>query len=150
VITDTFFQQSFPSWNAQEAYPTFIPGVDPATFDRLPELYQIIGTHFPDMFLSQYNTVYDWNQHFYYDAMGGGDVQEWSAKMRASVSEIEQTTPSFRAYYAPGFQHCIIPAPEFYGATSAGVPLIDWLGDVVDDQTPASVDCGSDCGTPQP
>jgi hypothetical protein len=150
IITDTFFQQSFPSWNATDAYPTFIPGVDPAAFNRLPQLYQQIGAHFPDMFLSQYNTVYDWNQHFYYEAMGGGDVQEWSTKMKASVGEIEQTTPSFRAYYAPGWQHCIIPHPEYYEMTSGGVALLDWLGKVTNDENPTSVDCNPDCGAPRP
>jgi hypothetical protein len=149
VITETFFQESFPKWNALEAYPTFIPGLDPTAFNELPQLYTAIGNHFPDMFLSQYNTAYDDNQHFYYDAMGGGDAYEWSTKMQASVAKIAASTPSFRSYMAPGTQHCIINWPNFYQMTSDGVRLVDWIDDVIAGRDVPSVSCGSDCGAPK-
>jgi hypothetical protein len=149
VITDEFFKESFPQWNALEAYPTFIPGLDPSAFDELPQLYTAIGNHFTDMFLSQYNTTYDDNQHFYYNAMGGGDASEWSVKMQASVAKIAASTPNFRSYRAPGTQHCIINQPNFYDITSGGVRLVDWISDVVADEDVPSVSCDPDCGAPQ-
>ena len=150
VITDSFFQESFPTWNAIEAYPTFIPGVDPNAFNKLPQLYQVIGNHFTDMTLSQYNTAYDDNQHFYYNAMGGGDAYEWSDKMQANVDEIVKTTPNFRFYMAPGFQHCILPYPNFYDVTSGGVKLVDWINDMYDGTGVSNVSCEPDCGAPNP
>jgi hypothetical protein len=148
VITDTFFQESFPQWNAQASYPMFIPNVDPADFTRLPQLYELIGKTYVDMFLSQYNTNYDENQHFYYRAMGGGDAFEWSQKMRAHISEIERTTPNFASYIAPDSQHCIVPYENFYSVESGGVRLVDWLTDVVADEAVESVQCDPNCGVP--
>jgi hypothetical protein len=149
IITDTFFDESFPQWGADASYPTFIPGVDPADFSRLPQLYELIGTTFADMFLSQYNTNYDDNQHLYYTVMGGGDVQEWSTRMRASVAEIEGSTANFSSFIAPNHQHCIIPAANFYEMESGGELLVDWLSRAVNGQEPVeSVDCDPDCGAP--
>ena len=149
VITDTFFQESFPQWNATASYPTdFIPNVDPADFTRLPQLYALIGNRFPDMFLSQYNTNFDENQHFYYQAMGGGDAYEWSMLMRQHIDETIMTTPNFRSYIAPDFQHCIVPYGNFYDVESGGVRLVDWLADVVADEPIENIDCGTSCGMP--
>lgn len=150
IITDAFFQESFPQWNAKASYPTFIPGVNPDDFTRLPQLYELIGTTFPDTFLSAYNTMFDDNQHFYYNAMGGGDANEWSQKMQASVAEIKTGTPNFRAFIAPGFQHCIIPQPNFYTIESGGTLLVDWLQKVANDEPVDSVSCEPDCGAPKP
>jgi Pectinacetylesterase len=150
VITQSFFQESFPQWNAQASYPLFIQGVDPNLFTRLPQLYELIGTTFPDMIVSQYNTRYDENQTFYFQAMGGGDAVAWSEQMIANVAEIEQTTPNFSAYIAPDFKHCIIPYPEFYSVESGGKRLVDWLSDMVSDRALESVDCEPACGAPKP
>ena len=119
-----------------------------ADFTRLPQLYTLIGTTFPDMFLSQYNTNYDENQHFYYSVMGGRDAIEWSEKMRAHVAEIERSTPNFASFIAPGSQHCIIGFENFYSMESGGVRLVDWLNDVVTDQTVESLQCEPNCGAP--
>jgi hypothetical protein len=150
VITDTFFQESFPQWNARASYPTFIPNLDPTQFNRLPQLYEVLGAYFPDMFLSQYNTNFDENQTFYFQAMGGGDAVAWSAQMRTNVTEIINTTSNFRSYIAPDFKHCIIPYPELYTVTSSGVKLVDWIRDAVLDKPVADVDCMPNCGAPKP
>jgi hypothetical protein len=102
------------------------------------------------MVLSQYNTKYDENQHFYFQAMGGGDAYQWSERMTTNIAEIEAGTPNFHAYIAPGFQHCIIPYPNFYTVEADGVPLVDWLADMLEDRAARSVDCGTDCGAPKP
>jgi hypothetical protein len=150
VITDTFFQESFPQWNAEASYPKFIPNVDPADFTQLPQLYTLIGQTYRDMFLSQYNTNFDDNQHFYYSVMGGGDAFEWSQKMRAHVGEIEMATTNFSSYIAPGYQHCILPYANFYDVESNGVRLVDWLSDAVSDTPVESIQCDPDCGAPLP
>jgi hypothetical protein len=150
VITDDFFSQSFPKWNAEASYPTFIPGLDPDSFTRLAQLYTLIGGHFGDMLLSMYNTTYDENQAFYFSAMGGGDAQQWSTKMQENVAEIADTTPNFRYYQAPGYVHCILPMPTLYSVESGGVRLIDWIDDVVNDKPVDNVSCDPDCGGPKP
>jgi hypothetical protein len=148
VVTDTFFQDSFPSWNAQASYPTWIPAVDGGV-ERLPLLYGAIGGHYPDMRLGQYNTVFDEDQIFFFQAMGGGAASDWSAAMHASVEEIAGATSNFRYFMAPGELHCIIPRPELYTAESNGVRLVDWIRDLVEDRPIDNVACqGDGCDAP--
>ena len=150
IITDTFFQDSFPSWKPEGAYPTWIPGLVPEDLTRLPQLYEAIGGEYPDMILSQYNTRYDEDQAFYFAAMGGGDANEWSKQMTAAVDEITTTTPNFASYQAGGFKHCIIPFDEFYTVESNGVKLVDWVKEMVDGKQPEDVDCAEgECGAPK-
>jgi hypothetical protein len=156
IITDDFFQNSFPSWNAQQAFPSFIPALDPAQVDiqsmALPDLYAGIANHFPDRRLSQYNTMFDDNQLFYYEAMGGtGGAPMWSQLMQASIAEIESRAPNFAAFTAPGEQHCIIPFANYYTVNANGTKLVDWLRTMIDDGPLESVKCqGAECDADTP
>jgi hypothetical protein len=150
IITDTFFQESFPAWNATAAIPASL-GIDPSQFTRLPQLYVAIGQKYPETFISQFNTAYDETQHSYYAAMGGGDAAEWSGKMQANLDEIEASAPSFRFYLAPDHEHCVLPHPELYTLEVGGKKLVDWLKDVVEDVPVEDVDCNAtSCGTAAP
>lgn len=150
VITETFFQDSFPSWKPEGSYPMWIQGLVPEDLTRLPQLYQAIGGEYPDMILSQYNTQYDEDQAFYFSAMGGGNTYEWSTQMNEHVAEIEATTPNFASYLAGGWEHCIIPRDEFYTVESGGVRLVDWIGEMLEGKEPADVACEADaCGAPK-
>jgi hypothetical protein len=150
IITDDFFQKSFPAWNATANFPAEL-GIDTQTFTKLSQLYTAFGKTYPDTFLSEYNTFYDETQSKYYVAMGGKDANEWSTKMQASIAEIEATTPSFRAYLAANYKHCILPDPEFYTVEVGGRRLVDWIEDVIKDKDVEKVSCTtSDCGQPKP
>jgi hypothetical protein len=150
IITEEFFMESFPSWNAVEAFPTFIPEFDPEEVDildtALPDLYDGIASYFPERWTSQYNTVRDNNQHLYYSVMGGGDVEEWSGLMLASIDEIESRAENFSAFIAPGDQHCILPYANFYTVEANGVKLVDWLTELLTEGSVDSVRCeGVEC-----
>jgi len=151
IITEEFFQESFPSWNAEGAFPAFIPELDPAKVDllkaRLPDLYAGIGNHFGDHRVSQYNTAFDENQTFYFEAMGGSGAEEWSQKMNAFNDEIESRTPNFDAFIPSGEQHCILPYDNFYTVNVGGLLLTDWLQAMVDRKPVNRVAC-TDC-TPE-
>ncbi|XXX78183.1 pectin acetylesterase-family hydrolase [Sorangium sp. So ce134] len=147
IITESFFRDSFPSWKPEGVYPTWIPGFDPAELVKLYELYEKIGAYYPDMRLSQYNTVVDENQIFFFDAMGGGGAQVWSEAMKASIASIEASTPNFRSFLASGSEHCILWRPEFYTVASGGTRLVRWLDALVNGEPPPSVVCDG-CGSP--
>lgn len=153
IITQEFFQDSFPSWSAEQAFPSWIPELDPAQVDlltlALPDLYKGIANHYPQNFVSQYNTAFDDNQHFYYEAMGGGDVDEWSQQMLASIAEIDAGADNFASFIAPGEQHCIILYDNFYTVNAGGVRLVDWLRELVDQGSVESVSC-TDCTVETP
>lgn len=150
VITDTFFQDSYPAWKTLGSYPTWIPGVRPENLTRLPQLYEAIGGAYPDMLLSQYNTAYDEDQTFFFSVMGGGDACEWSRRMRRNVREIAQNTPNFTAYLPGGTQHCILGRDDFYTVETDGMKLVDWVNRMLDGERPPVVACeGAECGAPQ-
>jgi hypothetical protein len=155
IITEEFFNESFPSWNAEAAFPKGIPELDPAKVDiltlALPDLYAGIANHYPAQWMSQYNTMKDENQTFYFTAMGGSGVEEWSQLMLASVDEIEARATTFDSFIAPGEQHCILPYDNFYTVNSNGVKLTDWLKNKIDGTAITSVRCqGAECDAETP
>jgi hypothetical protein len=132
VITEDFFQKSFPSWNVETHFPSFVAPFAQVT--SLTIMYKAIAAYYPKNVYSQYNTVLDSNQTFYYVAMGGKDNQDWSAHMKASIKEIQTGAPNFRAFLATGEQHCILPQKNFFDAEAGGTKLTDWLSKMVNDQ----------------
>ena len=151
IITEEFFQDSFPSWNAVAAFPSFIPELDPEKVDilqtALPDLYAGIANHFPGRWMSQYNSFLDDNQTFFFTAMGGeGGAPAWSAQMQDSIAEMEKRTENFSSFTAPGQQHCILPYDNFYTVESNGVKLTDWLDEMLTEGSVDSVVCqGAEC-----
>ncbi|MFO0549617.1 MAG: pectin acetylesterase-family hydrolase [Polyangiaceae bacterium] len=149
IITPEFFNDSFPSWNAAEAFPAFIPALNPAEVDiqgkALPDLYIGIADFFPDQTMSQYDTIRDENQLFYYQAMGGGSVDEWTAAMLSSISTIEAGATNFGAFIPAGQQHCILPYDNFYTVTANGVKLTDWLRQLLGGQISSEKCQGTEC-----
>ncbi len=156
VITDSFFRESFPSWNALEAFPSWIPSLDPAMVDplelQLDEFYIRAANAYPTQRMSQYNTYIDENQTFFFVAMGGSGAEEWSSRMRASVAAIEEGAENFYSFMPSGEQHCILGADNFYTVDAGGVLLTDWLAELEDGGSPASAACPDDtaCRAPTP
>jgi len=154
VITESFFRDSFPQWNATEILPDWIEDLDPETVDifelELADLYERLAAEYPEQVLSQYNTTFDDNQTFYYTAMGGeGGAAGWSEQMLASTGRIIENTPNYRNFRAPGEQHCIILQENFYEVESNGVRLVEWLQDLVDGEDVENVAC-TDCDRATP
>ncbi|UJR86278.1 pectinacetylesterase family protein [Sandaracinus amylolyticus] len=155
IITDEFFRNSFPSWNALEVFPSWIPALDPEQHDifamALPDLYSGIANAYPTQHMSQYNTALDDNQTFYFRAMGGSGVEEWSERMQMSVAEIEDRATNFSSFMAPGQQHCIVPYDNFYTVNVGGRRLVDWLRELERGEDPPSVACsGDECSAATP
>jgi Pectinacetylesterase len=153
VITDSFFNDSFPVWNAYDALPNWIDDIDEANWPDnvdLAYMYNTLAAFYPNMILSQYNTAYDNNQVFFYEAMGGGDnIDTWSATMRDSISSIEAASPNFRYYTMSGEKHCITPYDEFYTYEVDGVKLVDWVNDLANGVDVDNIDCGENCDRPE-
>ena len=151
IITEEFFRDSFPSWNATAAFPAFIPELDPDQIDiletALPDLYAGVANHFPGQWMSQYNSSFDVTQTTFYSVMGGeGGAPAWSAQMQDSIAEIEERVEGFSSFIAPGEQHCILPAANFYTVESNGVRLVDWLDEMLTEGGVDSVACqGAEC-----
>lgn len=147
IITDDFLTQSLPNWNAEPALPPFIDGLQrPLSELTLPDLYVEIGGAFPQMRMAQTATQFDADQIFFYGAMGG-DPFDWTPAFRASLSDIEASSPNFRAYVPPGSVHCAAIYPYFDEREVNGVAMSDWVEQLVEgEDAPETVACdGAAC-----
>lgn len=149
IITDTFFADSFPNWNALPTLQEHLPELAAADLSDLSieDLYLATARAYPKMRIAQYNTAFDKDQTFYYTAMGGGS--DWSERMRATVSTIASGADNFRHYLAPGQVHCIHPYRIFYeresGPSDAPMDYVTWLDELINGAaTPPSVICDGD------
>ncbi len=147
VVPDGFFATTLTSWNVADAWPAFIPElaldrVDPATL-TLPKLYTAVAGFFPTASFSQFNTRTDSVQIFFYALSKGSisatDLIDWSAKMVSNVEQISAANPNFRAYLAPGTEHCVINRPSFYTQAVGGKKFSDWVATLLSGADPGQV-----------
>ncbi len=144
VVPDGFFGATLTSWNVADAWPSFIPAlaVDPMTL-TLPRLYTAAAGFYPTASFSQFNTRTDAVQIFFYALSKGSisatDALDWSAKMVANVEQISGANPNFRAYLAPGTEHCIINRPSFYTQAVGGKKFSDWVTTLLSGADPGQV-----------
>ena len=147
VVPEGFLSVLTNSWNVADAWPDFIPDialdqVDPATLS-LPRLYNSIASFYPTASFSQFNTRTDSTQIFFYILAKGSisvtDAATWSARMVSNMDQISAASPNFRAYLAPGSEHCIINRPSFYTQTVQGRKFSDWVGTLLSGADPGQV-----------
>ncbi len=145
VVPAGFFQTLLPAWNVASAWPNFIPSLaldrlDPARL-TLADVYSGVAGHFPLAGFSQYNTLQDTTQVFFYSLTRGALVtpEDWSARMQEQLAAIRGANLNFSSYTAPGTRHCIINQAEFYGTQVGAVRLSEWLRQLVATGRPGSV-----------
>ena len=147
IITDQWFADSFPNWNAEAALPSWfeLPG---GTVEGLTivDVYTEIANYHPNARFAQYTTAFDSNQEFYFSAMGG-DEGDWSKQMFEALDEIESKTDNFTYYIPPGEVHCITPYSILYTPPATGPTVVDWIGSLLNaEDTPAPMACeGDEC-----
>lgn len=141
IVSDTFFKESFPSWNAQIPQIPGLIGKDILTL-TIVDLYTAIAAHYPNTRFAQQTSAFDDDQTGYYTAMGGAEA-EWSPKMMASLTAISAAAPdNFRYYMSPGPLHCLHPYDSMYTRVSEGTEYVDWLNEFIGGAAvPASVTC---------
>ena len=146
VITDDFLQNSFQTWGAVQNLPDWIPALQvPFTELTMTKIYIALANYYPNDRWSQYNTAQDEDQEFFYAVMGG-QIEDWSDLMMASIEEIQDNAPNFHSYTAPGEIHGITNIDIFYSREVEGVKFSDWVEAMVNDQAWDSVTC-TDCET---
>lgn len=153
VVTESFFSGDAANWRIEGALPDLdeLVALDE---DILPNLYTAIGEGYPEIKLSQYNSLFDGTQIGFYGLMQGISPPtqelslEWSQKMTASLAAISGKTDTFRSYLSTfdvdadptnGTTHVILSRPEVYTLETSGVRFVDWLGDLVSGRDVESV-----------
>ncbi len=146
IVSQTFFEESFPNWNAQlPLFVSALTGKDILTL-QIDDLYTGIAADFPNARFAQQTSAFDKDQTSYFKAMGG-DEADWSPQMQQSLADISAGAPNFSYYLAPGPVHCIHPYDLLYSRSTAGTKYADWLDQLVSGETaPTTVKCdGAAC-----
>jgi hypothetical protein len=144
VVPPGFFAIPLANWDVAAAWPRDIPSLalDGLDLSRvtLDDVYTGVAGHYPLSTFSQYNTLADSTQIFFYALTLGptATTEGWSARMQASMASL-RANPNFFAYTAPGTQHCIINSPAFYTTSVNGVRVVDWVGRMLSADAPVSV-----------
>jgi hypothetical protein len=107
-------------------------------------LYGRIGQAYPQHTVSQFNYGADAVQLRYFDDVGGS-TELWFDELVASLERASELTPNFYYYLAPSSNHCMMgnegSINDVYTRVVDGVPLIDWITDIVNDEPIQSVTC---------
>ena len=147
VVPDGFFGTLSPVWNVSAVWPSFVPDLAPDRLDMasltLPRPYASLSAFQPTARYFQFNTRADSVQTFFYvlakGSVTGSEFAEWSAKMLSNVDQMSAGDPNFRAYLAPGSDHCIINKASFYTQQVGGRRFSDWVGSLLAGNDPGQV-----------
>jgi len=101
-------------------------------------LYRAAAGNAPRARFGQYTTAQDSVQTTYYTIMGA--VNAWTLEMNARIDTLVGRA-NFRAYVAPGGEHCIAESGRFYGESANGVRFRDWFAALVGGDLPGNVRC---------
>jgi hypothetical protein len=116
------------NYHAHDNFPAWIPALAemaPGDF-AMPRYLTALANAYPHQTFAQFNFALDSVQEHFYVAVGGrpGD---FPVRLAAALEEIRTAAPNFRAYTAPGTQHCILPFDRFFALTVAGTPFRNWV-----------------------
>lgn len=140
-VSDSLF---IPQWGVEKSLPHWISALDPARVEleklSIVDIYREIANHYPRARFSQFNHDQDRVQILYYAAMGGNGT-DWTPRMFKNMNESSVSAPNFRYYVAAGKAHCAISNANFYGITSDGVNLSQWLSRAISGQDSQNVIC---------
>ncbi|MBN2032018.1 MAG: hypothetical protein JW836_01985 [Deltaproteobacteria bacterium] len=145
VVTQDFQDVQIYNWGFEGNLPGWIPGFErPFSDYSIAEMYQMIGRYYTHRKIGQFTTAWDGTQAFFYNVMiNTGDPLEWGNFRPAWCDWHEQMlenayvaaeAPNYRYYVAAGTYHTILAYPEFYEEDSAGVPFVDWIKAMVENQ----------------
>lgn len=101
-------------------------------------LYERAARAYPRAHFAQYTTVTDNQQIRYYQLMN--PPISFTQGMDASLERLRRLS-NFRAYIAPGGEHCITPSDRFYGEQVGDVRFRDWFASWVSGGDAPNVRC---------
>lgn len=155
IFTENFRDHGLPKWNIAQSAPRWVPGLNPEENDlnqlKSHDIYNAIAKSYPDVRFSQYNSLNDVLQRWFFGAMGGNQFM-WAPQMRANMNTIARESSNFSFYIAPFDGHCILPYKEFYGGDSPGAEGIlfpNWISSLLGETSPGNEPCDG-CAEDQP
>jgi Pectinacetylesterase len=108
-----------------------------------PGLFIQAHKHDPDIIFGRHDYAFDQVQQFF-AGLAGIAADDLVTLIDKNETQIEAGGVDLRSYISPGDSHTVLSKPDFYTETVEGVPLVDWVSDLVRRQPDLDVHC-TDC-----
>jgi hypothetical protein len=116
------------NYHAHDNFPHWISAlaeIAPGDF-TMPRYLATLANAYPSRAFAQFNYAADSVQERFYVAVGG-QPGDFPARLAEALAAIRAEAPNFRAYTAPGNQHCVLPLDRFFSLSVAGASVRDWV-----------------------
>jgi Pectinacetylesterase len=132
------------AWGTEAAIPPWPEnaGLTAATWS-FPGLFVQAHKHDPDIIFGRHDYAFDAVQQFF-AGLAGVAADDLVTLIDKNETQIEAGGVDLRSYISPGDSHTVLSRPEFYTETVEGVPLVDWVSDLIRRQPDLDVHC-TDC-----
>lgn len=131
-------------WGTQGAIPPWpeTAGLTAADWGA-PDLFVRAGKHDPQIIFGRHDYAFDIVQTIF-GSLIGFPTNDLVSVIDANETAIELGGVDLRSYVASGMSHTVLSKPDFYTETVEGVPLVDWVSDLIRRQPDLDVHC-TDC-----
>ena len=128
-------------WGTESAIPPWPEnaGMTAATWS-FPGLFVQAFKHDPDIIFGRHDYAFDRVQTFF-AGLAGIAANDLVTLIDNNETQIEAAGVDLRSYIAPGNSHTVLGSPTFYTETVEGVPLVDWVSDLIRRQPDPDVHC---------
>jgi hypothetical protein len=128
-------------WGTEAAIPPWPEnaGLTAATWS-VPGLFVQAHKHDPDIIFGRHDYAFDRVQTFF-GALAGFAPDDLVTLIDKNETQIEQAGVDLHSYIAPGETHTVIGSPQFYTETVEGVPLVEWVSDLIRRKPDPDVHC---------
>jgi Pectinacetylesterase len=106
----------------------------------VPDLFIYAGKHNPNIMMARHDHSFDEVQ-VQFSSFAGFDASSIDQLIAQNAAKIESGGVPVATYVAPGTDHTILGRKELYTQVVEGVPMIDWLADLVNHQPVDDVQC---------
>jgi hypothetical protein len=128
-------------WGTESAIPPWPENAGlTATTWSLPGLFVQAHKHDPDIVFGRHDYAFDRVQQSFLGAVGI-PTDDLVSLIDKNETQIEQGGVDLRSYISPGGSHTVLSRPAFYTETVEGVPLVDWVSDLIRRQPDPDVHC---------
>lgn len=128
-------------WGVQNGAPDWpeYAGLTPEQWS-FPGLFFRSGLHAPDIIFARHDYAFDETQVFF-AALAGIPASDVVSLIDQNEQQIEGAGVDLLSYISPGDSHTVLSQPQFYTETVNGVPLVDWVTQLVNHEPVADVHC---------